>query len=182
MIEVEIQGLKEMADTLQELDKKLRKKTLVKALRAAAAPMRKDAKKRAKRTTSAYRRYMSSGQGEGKTYYTKAGKKRRVATNRAKRGEGKYVMQPAGILKKSIHSYQLTKKTPKPHEAAVAIGVKLKGKTGETAFYWHMVEYGTVFHEARPFLRPAFVSNQEKAVEIFKERMAQEIEKITTPN
>lgn len=28
MIEMEIQGLKEMADTLQELDKKLRKKPL----------------------------------------------------------------------------------------------------------------------------------------------------------
>lgn len=181
MIEMEIQGLKEMTDTLQELDKKLRKKTLIKALRAAAAPMRKDAKKRAKRTTSAYRRYMSSGQGEGYTMVVKNGKLRKKR-NRAKRGEGKYVMQPAGILRKSIHSYQLTKKTPKPHEAAVAIGVKLKGKTGETAFYWHMVEYGTVFHEARPFLRPAFVSNQEKAVEIFKERMAQEIEKITTPN
>lgn len=181
MIEMEIQGLKEMADTLQELDKKLRKKTLIKALRAAAAPMRKDAKKRAKRTTSAYRRYMSSGQGDDYTMVVKNGKLKRKR-KRAKRGEGKYVMQPAGILKKSIHSYQLTKKTPKPHEAAMAIGVKLKGKTGETAFYWHMVEYGTVFHEARPFLRPAFVANQEKAVEIFKERMAQEIEKITTPN
>lgn len=144
----------------------------------ATNPILKEAKNRAPASEDAYRRYMSSGQVEGKTTHTKAGKKRRVATNRAKRGHGRYVIQQAGLLKKSIRRQRLTKNSREIHRAAVGIGVHLKGKTGETAFYWHMVEYGTSQMPAVPFLRPAFDKNVQVAVNAFAKTLKDEIDKI----
>lgn len=178
-ISAKIEGLKELDAALGELDKDLRGRAMYQALNFATNPMLKEAKQRAPATEAAYRRYMSSGQGTGKTTHTKAGKKRRVATNRAKRGEGRYVIQQAGILRKSIRRQRLTKNSRDPHRAAVGIGIELKGKTGETAFYWHMVERGTVKMPAVPFLRPAFDHNKDAAVDRFKEKLAENIKKYT---
>ncbi|WP_241497623.1 HK97-gp10 family putative phage morphogenesis protein [Moraxella catarrhalis] len=144
----------------------------------ATNPILKEAKNRAPASEDAYRRYMSSGQGEGKTTHTKSGKKRHVATNRAKRGHGRYVIQQAGLLKKSIRRQRLTKNSRNRHRAAVGIGVHLKGKTGETAFYWHMVERGTSQMPAVPFLRPAFDKNVQVAVNAFAKTLKDEIDKI----
>lgn len=117
-------------------------------------------------------------EGEGKTTHTKSGKKRRVATNRAKRGHGRYVIQQAGLLKKSIRRQRLTKNSRNRHRAAVGIGVHLKGKTGETAFYWHMVERGTKNMPAVPFLRPAFDHHKDEAVQRFKKKLGERIDKL----
>ncbi|WP_196758392.1 HK97-gp10 family putative phage morphogenesis protein [Moraxella catarrhalis] len=144
----------------------------------ATNPILKEAKNRAPASEDAYRRYMSSGQGEGKTTHTKSGKKRRVATNRAKRGHGRYVIQQAGLLKKSIRRQRLTKNSREIHRAAVGIGVHLKGKTGETAFYWHMVERGTKNMPAVPFLRPAFDHHKDEAVQRFKKKLGERIDKL----
>ncbi|AKG08395.1 hypothetical protein AAX06_09875 [Moraxella bovoculi] len=174
---VKVEGLKELDQALGELDRDLRGRAIYQALNFATNPIVKEAKARAPATEAAYRRYMSSGQGEGKTTHTKAGKKRRVATNRAKRGEGRYVMQQAGLLRKSIRRQRLTKNSRERHRAAVGIGIHLKGKTGETAFYWHMVERGTVNMPAVPFLRPAFDHNKDEAVERFKQKLGERIDK-----
>lgn len=177
-VSIQVEGLKELDEALGELDEDLRGRAMYQALNFATNPMLKEVKQRAPASEAAYRRYMSSGQGEGKTKYTKAGKKRRVATNRAKRGEGKYVIQQAGLLKKSIRRQRLTKNSRERHRAAVGIGIHLKGKTGETAFYWHMVERGTVKMPATPFIRPAFDHNKDEAAERFKKKLGERIEKL----
>lgn len=55
----------------------------------------------------------------------------------------------------------------------------LVGKTYKTqgeAFYWRFLEFGTNKMPARPFLRPAFEANKQKAVEVMKERLAKAIQ------
>lgn len=118
------------------------------------------------------------GKARAKPRTPNQAKKRRVATNRAKRGHGRYVIQQAGLLKKSIRRQRLTKNSREIHRAAVGIGVHLKGKTGETAFYWHMVERGTKNMPAVPFLRPAFDKNVQVAVNAFAKTLKDEIDKI----
>jgi len=44
------------------------------------------------------------------------------------------------------------------------------------AFYWKFLEFGTVHAPARPFLRPAFESNKDRALQIIRERLARGIE------
>ncbi len=43
-------------------------------------------------------------------------------------------------------------------------------------FYWKFLEFGTVHAPARPFLRPAFESNKDRALQIIRERLARGIE------
>lgn len=43
-------------------------------------------------------------------------------------------------------------------------------------FYWKFLEFGTSTAPARPFLRPAFDGNKDRAVQIIKERLAKAIE------
>lgn len=177
-VSVKIEGLKELDEQFGKLQEDMRGRAIYQALNFATNPILKEAKNRAPASEHAYRRYMSSGQGEGKTTHTKSGKKRRVATNRAKRGHGRYVIQQAGLLKKSIRRQRLTKKSRNRHRAAVGIGVHLKGKTGETAFYWHMVERGTKNMPAVPFLRPAFDHHKDEAVQRFKKKLGERIDKL----
>ncbi|MPW74628.1 hypothetical protein CPI40_05725 [Moraxella catarrhalis] len=118
------------------------------------------------------------GKARAKPRTPNQAKKRRVATNRAKRGHGRYVIQQAGLLKKSIRRQRLTKNSREIHRAAVGIGVHLKGKTGETAFYWHMVERGTKNMPAVPFLRPAFDHHKDEAVQRFKKKLGERIDKL----
>lgn len=176
-ITAHIEGLQELDKMLADLDNQTSGKALYQALNYASNPILKEVKKRAPVSEQAYRRYMSSGQGIGKTQYTKAGKKRRVATNRAKRGEGRYVIQPAGLLKKNIRRTRLTKNAKNKHRAAVGIGVNVSGKTGESAFYWQFIEFGTRQMNAIPFLRPAFDGNKDQAVIRFKNQLKKAIEK-----
>lgn len=177
-ISAKIEGLKELDAALGELDKDLRGRAMYQALNFATNPMLKEVKQRAPATEAAYRRYMSSGQGEKTTVVTKNGKTKKGKSKRAKRGEGRYVIQQAGILRKSIRRQRLTKNSRERHRAAVGIGIELKGKTGETAFYWHMVERGTVKMPAVPFLRPAFDHNKDAAVERFKQKLGERIDKL----
>lgn len=59
-----------------------------------------------------------------------------------------------------------------------------KGIVGETyktrgdAYYWYFFEFGTSKMPARPFLRPAFESKKEKALEVIAESLKKQIEMI----
>lgn len=177
-ISAKIEGLKELDEALGELDESLRGRAMYQALNFATNPMLKEVKQRAPASEAAYRRYASKAQGEATTVVTKNGKTKKGKSKRAKRGEGKYVIQQAGILRKSIRRQRLTKNSRERHRAAVGIGIHLKGKTGETAFYWHMVERGTVKMPAIPFIRPAFDHNKDEAVERFKQKLGERIDKL----
>lgn len=64
-----------------------------------------------------------------------------------------------------------TKVKETKYSAEVRIGWTSK------AFYGQFVEFGTARQPARPFLRPAFEAKKEKALEVFKKRLAVLIEK-----
>lgn len=88
-----------------------------------------------------------------------------------------------GNLKKNI----IVKRLPKgessltsEHIVTVRQGKltkKQKDKGLEDAYYGKFVEYGTAKMPARPYLRPAFDQNKEKAVEAIKDRIKKRIEK-----
>lgn len=52
------------------------------------------------------------------------------------------------------------------------------------AYYWKFVEFGTIFMEARPFLRPALDANAERATTVMKntlhERIQRSLKKLKT--
>lgn len=52
---------------------------------------------------------------------------------------------------------------------------KSKGYAGDP-FYWKFLEFGTAKMPARPFMRPAFEGNKDKAIQIIRERLARGIE------
>lgn len=54
---------------------------------------------------------------------------------------------------------------------------KQKAKGLQDAYYGRFVEHGTAKMAAKPFLRPAYDENKEKAVEAIKERIAARLEK-----
>lgn len=177
---IKIKGLPELEKQLQNLDNAASGRELYRAVSAALAPMQKTAKSLAPRAESAYRRYMTSGQGTGKTALTKAGKKRRVATNRAKRGEGKYQIAQPGLLQKSIRRRRLTKGVSrhlKGVAGAVYIAMPDQASTFNSPFYWHFVEYGTRNMAASPFMRPAFDQNKDQSVQIFADKLKENIAK-----
>lgn len=70
-----------------------------------------------------------------------------------------------GTLKKAIVSKR-DRGTPGSVEASVTI---TKGKSQKNdAWYWHMIEFGTVFRAARPFIVPATERFRGRLKEIFE--------------
>lgn len=49
--------------------------------------------------------------------------------------------------------------------------------TGKDAYYWWMLEFGTVKMHARPFVRPALPAEQARAIEAMRKRLASGVEK-----
>lgn len=167
---LEVEGLDDLDARLGELSNALAGKALYASLNYASAPMLKEAKQRAPKAEAAYRRYMSSGQGES----TANGK-----SKRAKRGEGKFEVYKPGTLRRSIKRGRLTKMSEFKNKGA-AIGLFISNKKGDQApYYWYFVEYGTAKMAATPFMRPAFDNNIEIFIERFNERLDIEILKHT---
>ena len=90
---------------------------------------------------------------------------------------------PPGTLKRAIFRTYVRQRSS-PSRVVYAIGVKHGGSavvagdgTGKGAYYWHMVEYGTVKMAAQPYLRPALESASDEAYQAMKKRLAEEIAK-----
>lgn len=176
---MEIYGLEELEAKLAEMDNDMAGKALYGALNFASSPMVKEAKQRAPATEQAYRRYMSSGQGEATYTTTLLGKKRKGKSKKAKRGEGKFEVQQPGTLRRSIRRQRL-RKIREFNEGGAAVGIFIKNKRSDLPpYYWYFVEYGTSKMPAVPFLRPAFDNNVDLAVDRFKTKLAANIEKYT---
>lgn len=90
----------------------------------------------------------------------------RVIANEAKR----LVHVDSGNVKKNIRTANLKSNQPGVQETAV--GVRVNGKTKDSAFYWTFLEFGTAKMAPKPFLRPAFESQKMRAAERVKEQLA----------
>lgn len=88
-----------------------------------------------------------------------------------------------GNLKKNIIVKRLPKgESPLTSEHIVTVRQgkltkKQRDKGLEDAYYGKFVEYGTAKMAARPYMRPAFDQNKEKAVEAIQDRIKKRIEK-----
>ena len=80
----------------------------------------------------------------------------------------------SGKVKKNIRTANLKPKQPGIQETAV--GVRVKGKTADSAFYWRFLEFGTAKMEAKPFFRPAFEATKMEAAEKIKEQLGKRLE------
>lgn len=155
MIEMEVQGLDDLAKALENLGDKLGDKVLAKALNAGARPIKKDAKARA----------------------TVAEKSHFMTTKGGRKVEIKPTLLRQAIRQRKIKKSEMAKAGLTGTAVGIYIGKGTKQK--EYPRYWHFIEYGTPHHPAFPFLRPAFHNHKEQAVEIFKEKLSAEIEKVT---
>lgn len=83
-----------------------------------------------------------------------------------------------GTLRRSIvmkHIPERSSKTRQTFFVTVRHGKKYR-KRGQDAWYWRLVEFGTVKMSARPFLRPAFDTKKLDAVAAIRTRLAERIE------
>lgn len=93
----------------------------------------------------------------------------RVIANEAKAR----VPVASGNVKKNIRTANL-----KPYKTGLqqtAVGVRVKGKTEESAFYWTFLEFGTAKMAPKPFIRPAFEAKKEEAATKIKEQLAKRL-------
>jgi len=88
-----------------------------------------------------------------------------------------------GNLKKNIIVKRLPKgESPLTSEHIVTVRQgkltkKQKAAGLGDAFYGRFIEYGTAKMPARPFIRPAFDENKEKAVQAIKDRISKRLDK-----
>lgn len=80
------------------------------------------------------------------------------------------VQVPSGTLKKSIGRKRLKSSQV---ETGAEIGISWRGR----AFYGRFLEFGTSKMAAKPFLRPAFDAKKDESLTIFKDKLAENIEK-----
>lgn len=72
--------------------------------------------------------------------------------------------------------YIVTVRSGKKYQSVQRVRRGQKVTSNEDAFYWTFVEFGTSKMSARPFLRPAFVEQQQAAVDRITEKLAERIE------
>lgn len=80
----------------------------------------------------------------------------------------------SGTVKKNIRTANLKPKQPGIQETAV--GVRVNGKTKDSAYYWRYIEMGTIHMAPKPFLRPAFEAKKLEAADKIKEQLGKRLE------
>ena len=136
-IKISLEGREELNALINRVDRKMRKKLLVKVFRQASKPLVKEAKRLAPKShKKSY--IVAHGDIRKKVRYT------RLVTHRA------------GELKRSIGV--IVGKGP---VASVFIGPRKGGIKANDGWYAHFVEFGTVKQKAQPFMRPAWNNTHE---------------------
>src|SRR5262245_9956684 len=147
-IKGELQGLSGVLQALERLKQGARNRILRKALTQAARPMTKDARARAPRESGLLKKSIGSVTRTDKKGFVlvvigpRTGFKREVKIKKTR------VFRQRGS-----RTVFVAKPTP---DQLVMLRNPVK--------YAHLVELGTRFRRARPFLRPAFTSNEKGAL------------------
>ena len=88
----------------------------------------------------------------------------RMVTKRAKR----LAPRDEGTMRKAIKTKRRRERSGMfRSDTIVNVGASRKDPKG--AFYWHMVEYGTLHQNAQPFIGPALKQIEPEADRIFRE-------------
>jgi HK97 gp10 family phage protein len=151
MITVQITGLKELQNALNQLPKEIQGRPLRSAVSAAAKVIVDDVKAR-----------VPVGEtGNLKTAVYRYRSRRNSATGRETFFVG--IRQGKAQFKDTAYNRR---------KGRVGKSYKTQGE----AYYWRFLEFGTAKMAAKPFLRPAFESSKSKAVEVIKQRLGKAIE------
>lgn len=158
---VTIHGLKELEIKLRDFADKMAKNFLVGGMRAAAREVQKES-----------RRLVPVSGGPVKIQINRG---HRGRNDKTKRGE--YVTVPAGYLRKSINIWRKRDRDTK-YAVAFSMGIR-PARKGTQPYYgiFFEREKGTSKMKAQPFMRPAFDTQKEAAVEAAKTYLAGRIEK-----
>ena len=85
-----------------------------------------------------------------------------------------------GTLRRAFYKKQIREQSGQKQQTFF-VGVR-SGKRyapkGQDAYYWRFQEFGTAKMPARPFLRPAFESKKNEAVEAMKKKLRDRIEQL----
>ena len=84
-----------------------------------------------------------------------------------------------GRLRKAMYIKTMSK--PNPFREMIIFGVRHGRKMAKKnldAYYWTFIEFGTKFISKIPFIEIAFQKTKEKALEKFKEVLANKISKL----
>ena len=146
---IHVQGLDRLSRALKELPKRVARSGLRAAVYAGAKVIRDEAKLKAPVATAA------------------------LGTNQP----------PPGTLKRSVIMKQIPERSSDQKQTffvTVRHGKKYrkqgkKGQLPQDAWYWRLVEFGTVKMSARPFLRPAFEGKKREVVQAIRDRLSQRI-------
>lgn len=153
-ITAEVLGITELTNALQGFSQKVAKNALNSALSAGALPIMKEAKRHAAKAPEPH-----------EMEYGKSGNKVEVMP---------------GLLKESIRRRRLKVAELRQLNATAGVAVYIGKGTKQKLYpkYWNFVEFGTSKMPAHPFLRPAFDSQSGNALARFKQKLAENVEKI----
>ena len=152
--DIKVEGMQDVLATLKLLPQKIQGKPMRAALRSGAGITRR----KAANTTA---------------WYSHSGFLREsIVTYGVKKNEHEYTEQVrVGVLRRR------RKKPGKKLAAAMQTRRRRTTKNIVTPYYWQYLEFGTSRMAARPFLRPAFESTKNAALQRIKLRLRTEIEK-----
>ncbi len=149
-VEIQIEGLAEMDQALSAFTDKVAKKALDSAISYATSPIVKEVKRLAAVAPEPHE--MKYG--------------------------NEYVEVQPGLLKSAIRRRKLKKRELEKLEASAGQAIYIGKGTKQKLYprYWHFVEFGTQHSTPTPYLRPAFDTKREEAIQRFKTKLAQNIE------
>lgn len=145
-----VDGLRELQQRLRALSEDMQKKIPAQATSAAAVIVKKAAIALAPKDTGQLRSH--------------------IVIKRLPPGERTATSQHIVTVKKIKRKYANTKRNRQTNRV---------GKTyqSDVAYYWRHLEFGTAKMAARPFMRPAFEQNKERAKDAIIDRIRKRIER-----
>jgi HK97 gp10 family phage protein len=152
---IKLQGFRALADTLHRLPEAMRKRIVVRAVRAAAKPVEADAKRRAPEL--------------------------KKPDKRRKRGTLKGAIRTRAMMDRSLDGAAVKVGVKPLSRKAIRDFKQRTGKDSnenpDDPFYAHMVEKGTSKMQAQPFVRPALEAKRFVAIEEMRASIKKDIER-----
>jgi len=151
-LKVQVQGLRQLAKSLNQFSSELKKKPLQVAVGRAAREVRDEVRRRAPQ--GSYMNRSANAPDPGRIYNNIIAAKRK----RPGGADMEYIVMVRG----------------KGHSG----GKKGKTRDPKNAWYWFMLEFGTAKQAAQPFMRPGFESKKQAALSTMTKYLAKGIQSV----
>jgi HK97 gp10 family phage protein len=149
---VKMEGLQQLGEALKEFEVATQAKVLRAALRSAVQPIAEEARRIVKRGDSPDGLHLADA----------------IAVSAPKPTGTRGAVAGVKMLSKNVEL------ADEELEGMFGHGLRFR----LPGWRWHMQEFGTAHHAAKPFLRPAFDSKAAEAVRVFADALRDRIERI----